>query len=276
MVILSQTSAKDLNLPLCMAVLKTGKGDAKPGCPCLNPNDNKKLTQADRLQAPQITEHLVSAVVKRLEMGQPIRRRLPSNGHLHIDRQLPFLLIYRRPAKGADPAMEQLLRGESSYLIVDGHRRFNSGVVALVEAIATSLAESFGGFLLIEIWSAQAPQFDEISPPFRPAFGILAQRGDAQSSTELAVKTAPDHTADSQKARLPRPWPRHQAGVPEPGKRRRVSDDPPASAPQSGTSISPCRLRLHPRPDHPASSPFPCTGTAQSGQPGMGCGPGAG
>ena len=27
---------------------------------------------------------------------------LPSNGHLHIDRQLPFLVDYRRPARGVD------------------------------------------------------------------------------------------------------------------------------------------------------------------------------
>ncbi len=151
---------------------------------------SKTSTQADRLQPPQISEHMVSAVVKRLEMDRPVRRRLPSNGHLHIDRQLPFLLIYRRPARGVDPGMEQLLRGESSYLIVDGHRRFNKGVVALVEGIAASLAESFGAFLLIEIWSARPPQFDDLSPPFRPAFAILTQRGDAQSSTLLAVKKA--------------------------------------------------------------------------------------
>lgn len=151
---------------------------------------NRSHTGADRLQAPTINEHMVSAVVKRLRLGQPVRRRLPSNGLLHIDRQLPFLLLYRRPARGADPRMEQLLRGESSYLIADGHRRFNRGLVTLVEAVAATLAESFGAFLLIEIWRARAPQFDDLSPPFRPAFGILAQRGDALSSTVLAVRTA--------------------------------------------------------------------------------------
>ena len=84
----------------------------------------------ERLGPPTlIDEPLVAAIVKRLETGKSIRRTLPSGGYLHIDRQLPFLLVYRRSASEEDPAIDQLLRGESSYLLVNSQRRFNKGLV---------------------------------------------------------------------------------------------------------------------------------------------------
>ncbi len=141
-------------------------------------------------QPSQVSDPAIAAIIKRLQMGKAIRRRLPSGGSLHLDRQVPFLLIYRRPHKTQASATEQLLRGEASYLIVEGKRGLTKSTVALVSAIAESLAESFGAFLIVEIWADCSDEFTSITPDFRPAFRILTQRSDVLASSTLTLKTA--------------------------------------------------------------------------------------
>jgi uncharacterized protein (TIGR02421 family) len=133
---------------------------------------------------------MIAAIIKRLEAGKSVRRRLPSGGNLHLDRQMPFLLVYRRPARGGVTATEQLLKGEASYLIIDGKRRLNKSTVMLVSSIAESLAKSYGAFLIVEIWSEEAEEFAKLVPGFRPAFRILAQRSDTLSAATLTLKKA--------------------------------------------------------------------------------------
>ena len=50
---------------------------------------------------------LADAIHDRIERGTQVRRRLPPNGRIHIDRQLPFLVLYRPHDGRPDP----LLRG---------------------------------------------------------------------------------------------------------------------------------------------------------------------
>ena len=92
----------------------------------------------------EVSDPMIAAIVKRLEAGQSVRRKLPSGGYLHLDRQVPFLLVYRRPVGETSDVAEQLLRGEASYLIIDSKRRLNKSTVTLVSSIAESLAKSFG------------------------------------------------------------------------------------------------------------------------------------
>ena len=47
----------------------------------------------------RISDSLVKSVCRRLRRNLRVRRTLPGNGRLHIDRQLPFLCVYRRPAE---------------------------------------------------------------------------------------------------------------------------------------------------------------------------------
>jgi len=162
----------------------------------VTPDPSDKIYQApdisqvpDVPQAPdEVSDPAISAIIKRLEAGQSVRRRLPFGGYLHLDRQLPFLLVYRRPAGEIQTATEQLLRGESSYLIVDGKRGFHKSTVALVSAIAESLSKSFGAFLIVEIWPDRTEAFANIEPDFRPAFRILVQQDDALSTPTQTLK----------------------------------------------------------------------------------------
>lgn len=138
----------------------------------------------------EISEAMISAIIKRLETGDSVHRQLPFGGHLHIDRQMPFLLVYRQKAKTPYPTTAKLLRGESSYLVVDGKRKHSKSVELLVSAIAESLAKSFGAFLLIEIWPEQSDEFRAIEPEFRPAFRILSQKKDAVSPYAVTLQKA--------------------------------------------------------------------------------------
>ena len=137
-----------------------------------------------------VSDPMIAAIVKRLEAGQSVRRKLPSGGYLHLDRQVPFLIIYRRPGGETINGTEKLLQGEASYLIIDSKRRLNKGTATLVSSIAESLARSFGAFLVVEIWTDKTAEFAEITPGFRPAFRILAPGSDALSTWALALKKA--------------------------------------------------------------------------------------
>ena len=45
-----------------------------------------------------ITQDFIEEIESRLADNNMIRRTLPSQGRLHIDRKLPFLVVYRRPS----------------------------------------------------------------------------------------------------------------------------------------------------------------------------------
>ena len=155
-------------------------------------NRTEETSRPPEVLAPSsgVSDPMIAAIIKRLEAGKPVRRKLPSGGYLHLDRQVPFLLVYRRPAGETSQVTELLLRGEASYLIIDGRRRLNKSTVTLVSSIAESLAGSFGAFLVVEIWSDETEEFAAITPEFCPAFRILTQRSDALSSSTLTLKKA--------------------------------------------------------------------------------------
>ncbi|EJF09064.1 hypothetical protein O71_17086, partial [Pontibacter sp. BAB1700] len=42
-----------------------------------------------------ISDIFIKGIVRTLKRGRRVRRRLPAGGLLHIDRPLPFLVLYR-------------------------------------------------------------------------------------------------------------------------------------------------------------------------------------
>lgn len=119
---------------------------------------------------------LISAVCRRLAKNLRVRRTLPSKGRLHIDRQLPFLCVYRQPPDHADVGTEWLVKGEASYLVAPGEPRHRRSVSELVEAVAKTLSAEFGAFLILEIWAAPegGKANDPAVPTVLPTFTIHA------------------------------------------------------------------------------------------------------
>ncbi len=82
-----------------------------------------------------------------------VRKSLPEGGILNIDRQLPFLLVYRQPENRVDYGTEKLITGEASFLLVSAKPKYHRFVTSLVTEIAEILSERLGAFLILEIWS---------------------------------------------------------------------------------------------------------------------------
>lgn len=128
--------------------------------------------------AEEITDPFIEQVRKRLSEGKGVRRRLPGGGRLHMDRRLPFLVVYReRDAKQVGRSA-QLVVGEAAYLMAPGSRSFQKPLQKLVATIAEVMNETFGAFLLLEIWTAREgePKSAHSSadePPTEPTFRIV-------------------------------------------------------------------------------------------------------
>ncbi len=77
---------------------------------------------------------------------------LDGHGIIHVERELPFMLVYRPVHAGEqDGVIENLLRNEASYMICPEpdfpeYRR-------LLKKVVKKMSDIFGAFLLLEIWS---------------------------------------------------------------------------------------------------------------------------
>jgi uncharacterized protein (TIGR02421 family) len=109
---------------------------------------------------------------------------------VHVDRPLPFLVVYRRPVGRDDPGTESLIAGEASYVLAPGDRRSQVGVTALIEGIAAVQAESFGGFLILELWAAPDGMPPVDSGPWQAGFRVVHSRRSKLAPTVEALEGA--------------------------------------------------------------------------------------
>jgi uncharacterized protein (TIGR02421 family) len=137
---------------------------------------------AARKRPEAVDDRLIDAVRRRLDANLPVRRSLPQWGRIHVDRQLPFLCVYRRPPHGSDEGTERLVTTEASYLIASGASRLYPGLAELATTIAETLTGMFGAFLVIEIWagSGNSVQEEEGRAVGEPGFRVIAPRGAAR------------------------------------------------------------------------------------------------
>jgi uncharacterized protein (TIGR02421 family) len=109
-----------------------------------------------------------------------------------IDRQLPFLVVYRQPVRVADEGTAKFATSEASYLVAPGQKKHQAGVTRLVRAIAEVMVEEFGSFLVLEIWSGPpvATDFALSTADLRPRFRFVSQRGASRASVAEAFEGA--------------------------------------------------------------------------------------
>jgi len=126
----------------------------------------------------QISDRFVQTVCARIRENKRVRRKLPVWGRVHIDRQLPFLCVYRRPADRNDTGTEKLLFGEASYITASGELSVHRDLRALARGITETLSGIFGSVLIIEISSARDVENNdsaEAEQP-RPVFRIIESK----------------------------------------------------------------------------------------------------
>ncbi len=120
-------------------------------------------------------DDFIAKVSAELDENRPIRYKFPLWGRIHIDRRLPFLCIYRRPAGRSDKGSERLLLGQASYILLREEDADCSGFRKLVKAILRRFSADFGSALLFELWSEQAAT--SVTPELQnAAFKIKADK----------------------------------------------------------------------------------------------------
>lgn len=102
-----------------------------------------------------IPDSLINEIEDRLSRGKQVRRALPLDGRLHIDRTLPFLIVYREPHKFPDKGTGRLVKGEASYLIISDDPRLKTSSTKLLRTIVKTLSKECKAFLIIEISSGR-------------------------------------------------------------------------------------------------------------------------
>lgn len=161
--------------------------------------------------------------------GRSVRRKLPAGGRLHVDRPLPFLVLYR----GEDARRASAARGVTTasplYAIWPPDSDADAFGYDLVEALAATLEPLLGRFMVVELHDLAAPETeapDSPEPtPYRFRIGAsddpLAQKvanrlREALLKLELERRT-PDVDAaagDPGQANLPAGLSRLSLGIP--------------------------------------------------------------
>ncbi len=131
----------------------------------------------------QITDRFIHSACKRIAENKRVRRSLPIWGRLHVDRQLPFLCVYRKPGDNTDLGTGGLLLGEASYITATGNPRLQRSLSVLVKKIATLMVDTFGSFLVLEIWAGSEEDFPDCSLEYQPCFRITQRKNSTLTKT---------------------------------------------------------------------------------------------
>lgn len=142
------------------------------------------MTDVAQQAVDVINTEFIKEVRAGLEKGIPVRRKLTGWGRVHIDRQLPFLCVYRRPPHRSDAGTKRLLLGEAAYILASGEPDFQAGLCQLIKVVMDKQVANFGASLLLELWSAlDRTQTETVqSQPQQPTIHIVVSRHNAPTA----------------------------------------------------------------------------------------------
>lgn len=102
-------------------------------------------------EIPDLSENSIKQILTILKETKEISCRLPGMGILHIEKELPYLVIYRK--KSNDKGTKRFITSESSYLVI-GNSDFK-GYQDLLIAISNLLSVKMKSYLLFEIYAGE-------------------------------------------------------------------------------------------------------------------------
>ncbi|HSJ65164.1 MAG TPA: tyrosine/phenylalanine carboxypeptidase domain-containing protein [Gemmatimonadaceae bacterium] len=141
---------------------------------------------------PAPEDRQVEKVVARLAAGQRVRRTLDGGLRLHVERPLPFLVLYRARESADDADLSRLVTSGASWLIAPGAA--HAEVSGLLAAITRVMGRQFGAFLLAELWEAPRDTGGGAGvrrPAFTISAGTLAPGGPTITQLRLALCDIP-------------------------------------------------------------------------------------
>lgn len=136
------------------------------------------------IRPAELTPERIAGMVDRLSQDVAVRRALPQWGRVHVDRRLPFVVVYRRPEDRSDAGTERIVSGVASYVLASGDPARREELRELLRAIAGVMREAFGAFLIIEVWTEP----DE--SPDMPRYRVVRRAGDGLDDTAEEVLAA--------------------------------------------------------------------------------------
>ncbi len=129
---------------------------------------------------------VLAALERRLRDGKTVRRQIPGVGRVAVDRPLPFVVVYRRPATG-DPGTDRLVVGSASWVLADGAPEAFEALASLLQVLGRVSRDMFGAFLVLEVWSGPPVSSDiEIKPGYR----VLVREADSLTSVTDELSAA--------------------------------------------------------------------------------------
>ncbi len=104
------------------------------------------------LHFDELSEATITQILKSVKEQSVTNFSLPGSGMIHIESNLPYLIIYRW--REEDEVTERFVISESSYLVI-GNDNFE-GYQNLLFALANQLSEKFELYLLLELYAGES------------------------------------------------------------------------------------------------------------------------
>lgn len=101
------------------------------------------------IELSTISDKSIDQILTKLENKTEVNASLPGGGILHIEKEIPYLVIYRQ--KDHDPGTNRMVISEASYLII-GKEDFE-GYKKLLFLISHKLSATFNAYMLFEIYT---------------------------------------------------------------------------------------------------------------------------
>jgi len=145
---------------------------------------------ATKPQPPSVFADVAAAVTDHVRADRQLRRNLPGNGRIHLDRALPFLVLYRQPPGVLDQGTADLATAFSAHCTASGDPRFHDGLKSVVLTLAEAERARHGAFLLVEIWARAETVEDTRSPPAGLPDATVFPGSDEVAGVAAAMATA--------------------------------------------------------------------------------------
>jgi uncharacterized protein (TIGR02421 family) len=138
----------------------------------------------------KISPEFTDKIIQSLANGKRIRRIIPGGGRLHIDRCLPFMIVYKKTAGNNDNGTERLIKGEASYLIAPPPEKTGPGLSRLINELVKHISKEYSASLIINVWAAEPKDAQPLNESgiHRPSFRIIASRLSPPSEAVQALE----------------------------------------------------------------------------------------
>lgn len=103
------------------------------------------------LDISTFTDKSIKQILTSLKDNHEVTAPIPGGGLLHIEKDIPYLVVYRKKEK--DPGILRIAKSEASYLII-GDKDFDLYKELLFE-VSNILSARFNTYMILEIYSGE-------------------------------------------------------------------------------------------------------------------------